>query len=205
MIKNQIVSKYATKPIGALLEFFMCDRLSSLRMETKNTPNTFYHYIGMENVAKDEGCLVNLPMVKGSEIKSQTIRVPRNYIIYGKLRPYLNKYWVNNTDFEDIVCSSEFFCFKPIQTIDTDYFMYILSSYIIQDQISEVMSGARMPRIDEKIFKSLAIPVPNRNIQVKIARTLKLIDGEIAQLKENAKILRKEAINYFTKNLFEEN
>lgn len=122
-------------------------------METGKTPEKIFHYIGMENIEKNSGILSSFQSVKGKVIKSQTIRIPKGFIIFGKLRPYLNKYWVNNEDYDNILCSSEFLCFYPKKQINTMYFKFILSSYIIQDQISDTMTGARMPRINEKILK----------------------------------------------------
>ena len=64
----------------------------AIRIETAKFPDSNFHYLGMENVEKNTGELIDLPVVKGSEIKSQTILIPQDFLIYGKLRPYLNKY-----------------------------------------------------------------------------------------------------------------
>lgn len=197
------ISQYETRTLGDSLTFFMKDHNSSLRIETYNSPNKQFHYIGMENVLKEEGRLLDMPVVKGGEIKSQTVRIPKGFMIYGKLRPYLNKYWVNDTDIEDIVCSSEFFCFKPSESINQDYFKYVLSSYIIQEQISDAMTGARMPRINENIFKQIIIPIPPIIIQNNIAETLKDIDIQMITLKDKAYCLQREAFITFQNTLFE--
>ncbi|HUN20258.1 MAG TPA: restriction endonuclease subunit S [Muribaculaceae bacterium] len=68
----------------------------SLRVETYKAPSQEFHYIGMEHIEKSTGELIDIPIVKGEQIKSQTVAVPKGYFIYGKLRPYLNKYWYNN-------------------------------------------------------------------------------------------------------------
>ena len=107
--------------------------------------------------------------VKGKQIKSQTLSIPKGFLLFGKLRPYLNKYWLNNTDFNNIICSSEFFVFKTIKDIDSQFFKYILSSSFIQSQISDKTSGARMPRINEDIFMNLQFPCPPIEIQTEIA------------------------------------
>lgn len=74
-------------------------------------------------------------------------KAPTMYFIYGKLRPYLNKYWYNDSEQqEEIICSSEFFVFDINDNINTNYFKYVLASYIVQKQIADAMSGARMPR-----------------------------------------------------------
>ena len=101
-----------------------------------------------------------MPIVKGEQIKSQTVAIPKGYFIYGKLRPYLNKYWYNNTDLNNIVCSSELFVFKIKDNINSRYFELVLGSDIVQRQIADMASGARMPRINEEVFMNIRIPIP---------------------------------------------
>lgn len=201
--ENHIISQYETTTIGDSLVYFMKDAISSLRMETYKFPDKDFHYIGMENIHKGDGVLINLPIVKGTDIKSQTVRIPKGFFIFGKLRPYLNKYWLNDTNIDDIVCSSEFFCFKVKETFNREFFKYILSSYIVQTQISEAMSGARMPRIDEKTFKSIVIPNPPMSIQEKIANDLNALTEQIEALKVNVQKFQEEAFIRFNNHLFE--
>lgn len=137
------------------------------------------------------------------QIKSQTVRIPKGFFIYGKLRPYLNKYWVNETERENIVCSSEFFCFKPKAGIDIKYFKYVLSSYIIQDQISELVSGARMPRLNEESFKNVVIPIPPLGIQKQIADEISKRKEVIKSNKIIAKNMVTSALENFEQTIFE--
>lgn len=105
-----------------------------LRINTKEDPDKKFAYIGMEHVEKNTG-KVFMQQISGKDILSQTVRVPYDYIIYGKLRPYLNKYWENRSATKNVVCSSEFFVFDT-KNINRIYFMEILSSTIIQEQLT---------------------------------------------------------------------
>lgn len=202
--RRNVLSAYDVKNIGQCLETFMADvNKTSLRIETYNEPQKKFAYIGMESVEKNTGELLNLPIVKGIQIKSQTVRIPKGFFIYGKLRPYLNKYWVNDTDRENVVCSSEFFCFKPKDSIDVNYFKYVLSSYIIQDQISELVSGARMPRLNEESFKNVVIPIPPLCIQKQIAEEISKRKDVIKSNKIIAKNMVASAVEHFEQTIFE--
>lgn len=65
------------------------------------------------------------------ECKAENVRIrEEDYIIYGKLRPYLNKYWENRSATKNVVCSSEFFVFDT-KNINRIYFMEILSSTVL--------------------------------------------------------------------------
>ena len=201
--QSKVESMYDTTTLGNCMELYMIDNNNhSLRVETYNTPEKQFHYIGMENVEKDTGVLNSFQIVNGKSIKSQTVRIPKGFMIYGKLRPYLNKYWENNEDYDDIVCSSEFLCFLPKKELNKSFFKYILSSYIIQEQIADSMTGARMPRIDESIFKNIVVPIPPRSVQDSISTYLIERDEEISRLKCESKELKASATNMFLTEIF---
>jgi type I restriction enzyme S subunit len=196
-------SKYPLVNFSEVIKFFNKDiNHNSLRIDSSKFPNDEFRYIGMEHIEKETGKLLNLPLVKGKEIKSQTIKVPKNFIVYGKLRPYLNKYWINNTEFNNIICSSEFFVFNIDSKINKLFFKNVLSSKIIQDQIADKTSGARMPRINEDIFLNLQIPLPPFEIQNKIASKISNYIENMDKLKTDANNLRLEAEEEFEKAIF---
>ncbi len=175
----------------------------SLRMETYKTPKRDFHYIGMEHIEKATGQLIDTPIVKGSQIKSQTVTIPNGYFIYGKLRPYLNKYWYNNTNWDNIVCSSELFVFRIKGSINTRFFEVVLGSDIVQEQISDLTSGARMPRITEEVFMNIQIPIPPLDVQKNLADQIDKITGEIKELRNSALQKRTDALKNFETQIFE--
>lgn len=202
---SNIHSKYQLVTLSTCINNFLSDENGvSLRIETQKTPTQEYRYIGMENVEKETGRVVDAPIVKGKEIKSQTIKVPTKYFIYGKLRPYLNKYWYNDSEQpEEIICSSEFFVFDIKDNINTNYFKYVLASYIVQKQIVDAMSGARMPRISEDTFRNIQIPLPPLDIQNEIVEHITLLREKQKTMIEQAKERRKQAAQQFEETIFE--
>ena len=175
----------------------------SLRMETYKAPSQEFHYIGMEHIEKSTGELIDMPIVKGEQIKSQTVAIPKGYFIYGKLRPYLNKYWYNNTDLNNIVCSSELFVFKIKDNINSRYFELVLGSDIVQRQIADMASGARMPRINEEVFMNIRIPIPPVEVQNNIIIHADKIKEEIKSLRRSALLNRTMAFTNFETRIFE--
>ena len=203
--KKNIGGKYKTYTFNDCIENFMQDEHgNSLRIETYKDPEMSFQYIGMEGVEKGTGHLIKNKYIQGKDVKSQTIRVPLHYYLYGKLRPYLNKYWFNDTGCDNIVCSSEFFVFSIKANINKDYFRYFLSSSAVQHQIQNMYQGARMPRINEETFKAIQIPIPPINIQESIVKHIKEQKGQIKQLKQQAETLRRLALADFEKELFEQ-
>lgn len=201
-----IVSKYSLVKFADCIGHFLTDKNGkSLRIEPPKTPLKDFRYIGMEHVEKESGQIIDSPIVKGKEIKSQTIRVPHGYYIYGKLRPYLNKYWYNDleTDENEIICSSEFFVFDIKDGINTLYFKYVLASYIVQMQIADAMIGARMPRISEQTFRNIQIPLPPLHIQNEIAAHITALRAEQKNLQQQASDLRIQATQQFEQTIFQ--
>lgn len=202
---SNIVSKYSLVRLADCIGHFLTDQnRKSLRLETRKTPLKDFRYIGMEHVEKGSGQIIDSPIVKGKEIKSQTIHVPHGYYIYGKLRPYLNKYWYNDleTDENEIICSSEFFVFDIKDGINTLYFKYVLASYIVQQQIADAMSGARMPRISEQTFRNIQIPLPPLAVQNEIVDHISALRAKQKHLQQQASDLRQQAQQQFEQTIF---
>ena len=201
---SKFSTKYKAVKFRDCIEHFMKSHNGkSLRMETYKTPSKDFRYIGMEHIEKVTGQLLETPIVKGEQIKSQTIAIPNGYFIYGKLRPYLNKYWYNNTNWENLVCSSELFVFKIKESINTRFFEFVLGSSIVQEQIADLTSGARMPRITEDVFMNIQIPIPPLNVQKNLADQIDKITEEIKELRNSALQKRTDALKNFETQIFE--
>ena len=201
--ESSITSKYTNVTIENCLSRFMkSEEGKSIRLETYKTPLAQYRYIGMEHIQKETGLILDPPIIFGNQIKSQTISVPEKYFIYGKLRPYLNKYWFNDTIETNIACSSEFFVFKIKDSIDSLFFKYVISSIIVQKQIDELTSGARMPRINETVFKNIIVPMPPIEIQNKTVAHISKLKKQIKLLKAQAEINRTTALTEFEQQIF---
>lgn len=169
--------------LSDVISDFMVDTSGrSLRISPQNYQENRFTYIGMENVEKNTGKAAP-QAVLGKDILSQTVRVPPNYVIYGKLRPYLNKYWENSGPLDNVICSSEFFVFNT-KGVERKYFIEVLSSQIIQRQLSFLYTGGRMPRINESDFMGLRIPLPSKDKQIRIVEYILKLRNNICELEK---------------------
>ena len=201
---SKFSAKYKAVKFRECIEYFMkSSNGKTLRTETYKNPSKDYRYIGMEHIEKTTGELLETPIVKGEQVKSQTVAVPNGYFIYGKLSPYLNKYWYNNTNWDNIVCSSELFVFRIKDSINTRFFEVVLGSDIVQEQIADLTSGARMPRITEEVFMNIQIPIPPLDVQKNLADQIDKISGEIKELRNSALQKRTDALKNFETQIFE--
>ena len=79
-------------------------------------------YISLEHIEKDTGKL--LGRGHSSDVKSSKTKFNRGDLLYGKLRPYLNKVYI--PDFEG-VCSTDLLVFPKNELLSNTFFFYRFS------------------------------------------------------------------------------
>lgn len=136
-----------------------------------------YNYVGLENIEKETRKLVDFNPQMGSQIKSNKVFFKKNMVLYGKLRPYLNKVWVANFDG---IATTEILPFECKASMNPHFLAYYLSSPEFVSKVSESTQGARMPRLRTEFWKEEAqIPVPSIAEQEKIVAYL---DNSFAEI-----------------------
>lgn len=136
-----------------------------------------YNYIGLENIQGNTGKLIDFTPTKGSEISSTKVSFLKDSVLYGKLRPYLNKVLV--APFAGIA-TTEILPFKCTEKIIPSYLAYFLrSDYFVKLAVNNC-SGARMPRVTTKFFQQVAhVPVPSNQEQQRLVKKLDALLGHI--------------------------
>jgi len=112
--------------------------------KTKKT-STNIPYVGMEHIESGTG--VFLGTLDPSDVKSTTFEFTDNHLLYGRLRPYLNKVLIPNFSGH---CSSEVFPILPSDKLDRKYLFYWFNQPSTIDAIDRTSTGARMPRANMK-------------------------------------------------------
>lgn len=97
-----------------------------------------------------------LSTVPSGEMKSSAVRFEPGDVLYGRLRPYLNKVFMPT--FEGL-CSAEFIVFPPVPNVVPKYLQYLLNSGNFLRFASRLNTGDR-PRVDFEQLASFLIPLP---------------------------------------------
>lgn len=134
--------------------------------------------IELECIEKENGNL--LYYINSNTQKSTKNYFYKNDVLYGKLRPYLKKYFYATFDG---VCSTEIWVFNATNKIDSYYLFLIIQSNKF-NQYTNISTGTRMPRADWNIVSNMPILLPPLEEQKKIADILYLWDKAIEQTKE---------------------
>jgi len=118
-------------------------------------------YIGLEDIEAHTGRF--LGSTDEQEVKSSTFMFSPDHLLYGRLRPYLNK--VLAPDFAGH-CSTEIFPLKPRRGLLRDFLQYWFLREETVRQIDATSTGARMPRANMDAvldFEFLLPPLPEQH------------------------------------------
>ena len=102
-------------------------------------------------------------------MKSATFRFDGRHLLYGRLRPYLNK--ALTPDFIGH-CSSEIFPLRPNDQLDRRYLFYWMTSDAVCKSVDSTSTGARMPRANMNEVMRFEIPLPSLEEQRRIVTIL---------------------------------
>ena len=149
-------------------------------------PNKDFWLVTMDCIESDTGKLLKIIKVKGKKIKSTKYCFNSNHILYGKLRPYLNKVYVPN---EEGICTTEFIPFIPTG-VDKKYIAFYLRTKEVVKFAMNNLTGTRQPRVNIETLFELQIPLPPLLEQKRIVARIEELFSKLDEVKK----LRKEAL-----------
>jgi type I restriction enzyme S subunit len=149
-------------------------------------------YIGMENVEAHTMRL--LGTVPAKEMKSTADSFSVGDVLYGRLRPYLNKVYL--ADFDGL-CSTEFIIFRKVSHLNSKYLQYFLNSWDFV-QFSNSLNAGDRPRVKFEQLADYLFPIPPLPEQERIVAKIEelftqLEAGQTALAKVQAGLRRYKA------------
>ena len=129
--------------------------------------------LNLEDIEPNTGKLIKKREVSFKNIPSSTISFNENYVLYSKLRPYLNKVFLPD---EKGFGTSELVPLLPKKNIHKIFLTEYLRIDKIVDFLSQKVSGAKMPRIIMKEFQDLNLIFPPIELQNKFAERIEKIE-----------------------------
>jgi restriction endonuclease S subunit len=156
-------------------------------------------YLGLAGVESQTGELSGIV----EEVAGQAFKYKSGDILYGRLRPYLNKVLLAESSG---ICSTEFHVMRIKEGVNVlpEYLSAILRSDLILSQTKHMMTGNTHPRISNDDVKNLYIPIPELSIQRQIVEELSRRRAEARKLKQQAEADWADAKAQFEKELLGE-
>jgi type I restriction enzyme, S subunit len=148
-------------------------------------PESEVNFVSLGNIRSNTGELVDFAPVKGSDVLSSSPIFKKGDILYGRMRPYLNKVWLAEFDG---VCSGEAIVLRPNpDRVNTEFLRSILLSRITVDQVVPLQTGTSLPRVSADDLFAIRLPIPaERPVQEEIAKQISAQRAEARQLLREA-------------------
>ncbi len=135
----------------------------------------------LEDIEKDSSRLLQRVVSSNRKPKSTKNRFTTGDVLYGKLRPYLNKVLLAD---RDGFCTTEIVPIKPNEVLDGRYLLYWLKSPKFLEYVDEVSRGVNMPRLTTDAGINAPLVLAPLNEQKRIAEALEQVNSSITQLNE---------------------
>ena len=143
------------------------------------------NYLGLENIRPQTGELVDFAPRKAMTVKSRSKIFRRGDVLFGRLRPELNKVYIADGAVADGICSGEFIVLIAAEKfLVPRYLRHVLASRFVTQFARQLKSGAALPRMNVDDLLSIEIPIPPLPIQTRISQQLEAYDEELAALRE---------------------
>lgn len=131
-----------------------------------------YNYIGLEHIEKETGKIL---VIDKGKVVSNKFLFTEDHILYGKLRPYLNKVAV--PDFSGI-CSTDIFPLKPKNKLMKQFLVSVLRSKEFVNHSNTNAVGANLPRANKDVILNFRTTVPRLDTVIKYSSNIGFINKQ---------------------------
>ena len=156
-------------------------RLGAVCYASKEKSNDFSNdikYIGLEHLEKDKGIV---GFGSADKVKSTKNAFKEGQILYGRLRPYLNKHDITSFDG---VCSTDILVFEATNLVanvlvDKFFNLPFFIEYVVSNS-----KGINLPRVSEEIVLNTTFPLPPLSEQQRIVERIEELFAKLDEAKE---------------------
>ena len=133
--------------------------------------------VELEHIEQESGQLCGHTVTTSSS--SMKFHFREGDVLFGKLRPYLKKFWLAN---RKGVCSSEIWVLRPnLTTCAPDYLTCLLQSEQVMRAVA-ASAGSKMPRAEWDYVERTTVFLPSLLVQQRTAKILEPIDQYVHQM-----------------------
>ena len=151
-------------------------QLRSEKVEPQSLKQETGNYIGLEHIESKKAKLVpNWKPTLNATIKSTKNKFYKGDLLYGKLRPYLNKVWIAEFDG---YCSTDILV---LQTETPLVLKRVLLSKDFVKRTTSLMKGMNLPRLEVIQFKEMKIQYPKKEELKTTEKDFSVLDKNILE------------------------
>ena len=145
-------------------------------------------HIGIENIEKNTGKLINYISVEKSNLTSGKYIFDERHIIYSKIRPNLNK--VATPDFKGL-CSADSYPILTNEKCKKEYLVFVLRSDYFLNYILSYSSRTNIPKVNKEQLSGFDFPLPPIELQNQFADFVKQIDKQKLRIQKSLEEMEK--------------
>lgn len=133
-------------------------------------------YIGLENIESGTGKLIGEPFTDYSVIKSVKTVFKKGDILYGKLRPNLNKVYLTQ---QDGICSTDILVLRPRNEQIGVYLSRYLLTEEFNQKVVQTISGQQLPRTSWEKIRFLQVRIPSSSDLESVIENISKIQAQL--------------------------
>lgn len=168
----ELHQSWAWSSLGEVARYGVPEKVDSNK---EISPNTWV--LDLEDIQKDSSRLVERVLSSSRPFQSSKTRFKKGDVLFGKLRPYLNKVLVADADG---VCTTEIVPLRGVCGMVPEYIRMVLKSPLTMNRVERLMYGMKMPRLGTDDLLALAFPLPplaeQQRIVEKVEELMALCD-----------------------------
>ena len=166
-----------------LNQSFPAEKLASVALKVSvsidpQLQTGFVNYIGLENIESQTGQLVGDISTDYQTIKSSKTCFIQDDILYGKLRPNLNKVYLAK---QEGICSTDILVFRFKNKALAKFYAHYLKLDVFNKAVLATVSGQQLPRTSWGEMKDIKIPVPPLAEQIALVAQIEAIEAKITE------------------------
>jgi len=165
------------------IKFFTTEK----RNKATDTDNSG-QFIGLENIESMTGKIISYNSIENLE--GDSLKFKKDNVLFCKLRPYLAKVIVSETDG---FCTSELIIYECDKNTNPSFLKYRLLSKAYIDYVNSLTEGVKMPRADPILLSNIKLPFPPKPEQLQISQYLdkstSKIDQTVKKIEEKIELL----------------
>lgn len=187
LIKSQFVEMFGSLEINNK-KWKIANILDVASIDTNMTKDfekyAEFPHIGIENIEKNTGKLINYISVAESNLTSGKYIFDERHIIYSKIRPNLNK--VATPDFKGL-CSADSYPILTNEKCKKEYLVFVLRSDYFLNYILSYSSRTNIPKVNKEQLSGFNFPLPPIELQNRFAEIVKQIDKQKFEIENSLK------------------
>lgn len=149
----------------------ICERIS---VNVQPNPNGNKPYVGLEHIISGQIYLTDWG--KEKEVVSSKAAFKKGHILYGKLRPYLDKAVIAPIDG---ISSTDILIFNGKNEVENDFLIHFFHTDRFIEFAKSTTSGVQHPRTSWSSLKKIKLALPLKSERKFIAKTLNIIENKI--------------------------